>query len=134
MVDKNIVDDFDSFHPASVGAARELLAGPLEESRKGLLDEITPIRDALSVVAESDGDARDLIAAFERNRDAMEDLGARVYFAHAYLNGDDVHPDALSGGALCTLAQEWPYEPSACQYAQYVDEVLAAITNMKATA
>ncbi len=134
MVDKHIFDGRDPFQAASVVAAQELLAGSLGEARKGLIDQITPIRDALCVAGKSHGDAKDLMAAFERNRDAMEALGARVFAAHVYLNKDDEHPDALSGGELCALAQERPREPSARQYAEYVDEVLTAITNMKAAA
>jgi hypothetical protein len=123
-----------SFWPTSTPAAHQALAGPLAEARKALLDQLTPIREALDVAAKTGSDARNPIAAFERNRDALAVLGARVFATHVYLTGDDQHPDALSGGDLCAVMDEQPCHPDVREYAEYVDEVLTALKNMKTAA
>jgi hypothetical protein len=123
------------FVPVSKAAAKELLAGPLESARQGLIGELTSAGEALRAATESGTDACNVIAAVERTRLATEWLGARAFFAHEFLHETDEHPDALVAGEVCALAQEVPCdEMSAREYLEYVGEILSGLTAMKTAA
>jgi hypothetical protein len=129
------LDGLGDFTPMSETAAKELLAGPLEAARENLHGELTCARHALQRAAESGADAASAISAVEGMRHSLEMLGARAFFAHEFLHGTDEHPDAVTAGNVCALAQEFPCdETSANEYLGYVDELIASLKAMKAAA